>query len=180
MTKKPQRDKILLELLKKGDEKAFKKIFETYYNIILVFIHKLTENRMQAEDIVQETFIKLWAYKENIDINRPIKSFLFKTSYNFYIDLYRKSLRTKEILKAWYFQKIVNLTEEDDEIKEKKIARIQKEIKRLPPKCKDIFMMSKFEGLTYNEISTELNISVKTVENQISIALSKLRKCLKN
>ena len=180
MIKNLKHDKVLLDLLKKGDEKAFKKIFKIYYNIILAFIHKLTENRMQAEDIVQETFIKLWAYKENIDINRPIKSFLFKTSYNLYIDLYRKSLRTKEMLKAWYFQKIVSLTEEDDLIKEKKIKLIQKEINRLPSKCRDIFLMSKFEGLTYNEISIELNISVKTVENQIGIAPSKLRKCLKN
>lgn len=179
MTQIPQNERTLVSLLKKGDQNAFRKIFQIYYNIVLVFINRLTENRMQAEDIVQETFAKLWTFKGSIDINRPVKSFLFKTSYNLYIDMYRKSLRTKEILKELYYQKIVSLTEEDDAIKEKKIALVQHAINNLPPKCKDIFMMSKFEGLTYNEISEELNISVKTVENQIGIALTKIRTALK-
>ncbi|MBJ6367456.1 RNA polymerase sigma factor [Snuella sedimenti] len=179
MTRNPQNERILLELIKKGDQNAFGKIFNIYYNVILVFIYKLTKNRMQAEDIVQETFAKLWAFKERIDINRPIKSYLYKTSYNLYIDIYRKSLRAKEMLKELYYQKIISLTEEDDAIKEKKMALIEYTINELPPKCKAIFMMSKFDGLTYNEISSELNISVKTVENQIGIALTKLRTALK-
>ena len=75
----------------------------------------------------------------------------------------------------WYFKKIVTITEESVFIKDRKIERLRKEIDLLPPKCKEIFVLSKFEGMKYKEISEQLKISIKTVENQMSIALSKLR-----
>ncbi len=87
MSKNIQLNKFLLKLLKNGNEKAFKEIFKYYYDIILAFVYKLTKNSSEAEDIVQETFIKLWSYKESINVDNPIKSFLYKISYNISINL---------------------------------------------------------------------------------------------
>ena len=76
----------------------------------------------------------------------------------------------------WYFQKVVELSEESTFIKNRKLEKLKEEIDLLPPKCREIFVLSKFKGLKYKEISTKLNISIKTVENQIGIAFTKLRK----
>lgn len=174
-----QKDQDILQLLKKGDQKAFKKVFEVHYNIIYEFVQNLTKDRFQCEDITQETFIKFWNNREKIDIQTPIKGYLYKTAYNNFIDHYRKSQRNQMLKQEWYFQKIIEITEENVFIKERKIARLKKEIDLLPPKCKQIFVLSKLKNLKYQEIATKLNISIKTVENQMGIALSRLRKELR-
>ena len=166
----------ILLLIKKGDKKAFKLVFETYYKPIFVFVQNLTKDRFQSEDIVQDSFIKFWNNRDKINVNTSIKNYLYKTAYNHFIDQYRKNLRNQMLQQEWYFQKVVELSEESTFIKNRKLEKLKEEIDLLPPKCREIFVLSKFKGLKYKEISTKLNISIKTVENQIGIAFTKLRK----
>lgn len=180
MTNNDQTGIYSLELLKKGDQKSFKIIFNTYYKVLFEFVQNLTKDSFKTEDIVQETFIRLWKNKEKIDNRASVKNYLYKTAYNNFIDKYRKDQRTKVLKQEWYFNKVVELSEESIEIQEKKKEKLRTVIDTLPPKCKQVFVLSKFEGLKYKEISEQLNISIKTVENQMSIALSKLRTELKN
>ena len=180
MRKQNQEDKILLQLIKEGDKKSFKKVFDGCFLLLFDFAQNLTNDRFQSDDIVQDTFIKLWNNRKNIDVNTSITNYLFKISYNCFVDQYRKNQRNQMLRQEWYFQKIVTITEENRFIKERKIEKLRKEIDQLPPKCKEIFVLSKFEGLKYREIGSKLNISIKTVENQMSIALFKLRKELRS
>jgi RNA polymerase sigma-70 factor (ECF subfamily) len=77
-----------------------------------------------------------------------------------------------------YFESINPLYEEEDEELHRLMLHVQHEIEQLPPKCKETFLLSKKEGLTYVEIATHLNVSIKTVENQMNIAFSTIRKKL--
>lgn len=169
-------DQNKLLLIKKGNKKAFKFVFEAYYEPIFIFVQNLTKDRFQSEDIVQDSFIKLWNNRSKIDDNTSIKNYLYKIAYNRFIDKYRKNQRKQMLQQEWYFQKIVEISEESNSIKTRKLEKLKREVDLLPPKCREIFVLSKFDGLKYKEISTKLNISIKTVENQIGIAFTKLRK----
>ncbi|MCF8275012.1 MAG: RNA polymerase sigma-70 factor [Flavobacteriaceae bacterium] len=165
-----------LSALKKGDKQAFKTIYDNNIVGLIAFINGYTKSKPQAEDIVQETFIKLWKVRETLDLNISIKGFLYKTAYNSFIDNHRKKKRELKMLDNWMHTRLMELTMEDEDIKGKKIKLMIKAIEELPPKCKEIFVLSKFEHLKYSEIAKKLNISIKTVEAQMGRAFSLIRK----
>lgn len=165
-----------ISALKKGDKLAFKTIYDSNIIGLIAFINGYTKNKTQAEDIVQETFIKLWKVRETLDLNISLKSFLYKTAYNSFIDNYRKKQRELTMLDNWMYNRLMELTIEDEDIKGKKIIHMLKAIEALPPKCKEVFVLSKYEHLKYSQIAKKLNISIKTVEAQMGRAFSLIRK----
>lgn len=165
----------LNKALRNGDEKAFQIVFDNYYEKLFAFINSYTNNNAQTKDILQETFIKFWNKRESIKDNLSVLAFLHKISYNTFIDGYRKNKREKELLDSFTYQKLTNLLEEDEEFTNYRIERVKKIIQELPPRCKEIFEMSKFKGLKYSEIAEELSISVKTVEAQMGKAYAVIR-----
>lgn len=165
-----------ISALKKGDKQAFKTIYDSNIIGLIAFINGYTKNKTQAEDIVQETFIKLWKVRETLDLNISLKSFLYKTAYNSFIDNYRKKQRELTMLDNWMYNRLMELTIEDEDIKGKKIIHMLKAIEALPPKCKEVFVLSKYEHLKYSQIAKKLNISIKTVEAQMGRAFSLIRK----
>ncbi|MFC5048215.1 RNA polymerase sigma factor [Aquimarina hainanensis] len=171
----------LLTALKKGCQKAFKFIYSTFYEILCVYILNFTSNREEAEDIVQDTLLKLWQKRESIVINTSLKSYLFQAVYNRFVDNYRREKKRYEILDTIRLSALNSLyTEEEQQHESQKIKILQQIIEQLPPKCKEIFLLSKMRGLKYQQIADELGISIKTVENQIGIAYQKIRVALKN
>lgn len=165
-----------ISALKKGDKQAFKTIYDSNIIGLIAFINGYTKNKTQTEDIVQETFIKLWKVRETLDLNISLKSFLYKTAYNSFIDNYRKKQRELTMLDNWMYNRSTELTIEDEDIKGKKIIHMLKAIEALPPKCKEVFVLSKYEHLKYSQIAKKLNISIKTVEAQMGRAFSLIRK----
>lgn len=133
---------------------------------------------MQAEDIVQNVFIKLWEKRQELNPDHPLKGFLYKSVYNEFIDQYRKSKSVSRIEKEYveYLNTIV--LKEESENTQRLINLVKKLIEDLPPKCKQVFMLSKKEGLTNIEISEHLNISIKAVEAQITKGFRVIRKKL--
>src|SRR5690606_30209392 len=127
----------------------------------------------------QEAFISLWTRRENIEDGRSIVGLLYKTAHNRYVDQYRKDQRQQILKQEFYIEKMSELVEEDEWKKAKKIKLLRKEMALLPSKCREIFELAKLDGLKYKEIATRLKVSVKTVENQMGIALTKLREALK-
>ena len=149
--------------LKKGNEDAFS-----------FLVRSLLNNESLAEDIVQNVYIKTWEKRKLLSENFSIKSFLYKSVYNEYIDQYRKN-RSVTLLEKKYIEALDTIVEEDYSVLEKLYILVQKEIQNLPPKCKNIFLLSKQEGLSNAEISEYLNVSTKTVEAHITKAFCLIR-----
>lgn len=164
--------------LKNGEEDAFKLLVNTFSKKLLAYAISLTGNHSLAKDIVQEVFISTYEYRKKIDPNYPIQSFLFKTAYNKFINKYYEK-KAEDKLKEKYLltlRSIVDDIKDDDFVQT--IKRIENSIENLPQKCRQIFILSKKEGLTNVEIAEYLKISPKTVEAQMTIAFSKIKKNL--
>ncbi len=165
------------------NELTFKKLFNLHYRELCFHAVRFVRHEAFAEEIVQEVFIRLWEKREEIHISQSIKAYLYKAVRNRCIN---------ELKKA--FQKIHSLDDSgtgpefisDHEgpheiMTTAELERVLNDsLKLLPERCYAVFALSRFSGMTNREIAEELNISVKTVENQITIALRKIRAHLEN
>ncbi|HHC81059.1 MAG TPA: RNA polymerase sigma-70 factor [Flavobacteriia bacterium] len=162
--------------VQKNDTQAFKKIFGLYYTSLCTYILQFTNDRTNAEDIVQDTFIKLWDKRNTIQINTSLKSYLFRSAHNAYVDTFRKRKQHESLLEKLKYDALISQLDENNFIHHQKIEKIKVVIETLPKRCKEILLLSKQKGLKNKEIATILGISIKTVEAQLSIAFQKIRK----
>jgi RNA polymerase sigma-70 factor (ECF subfamily) len=155
-------------------EKTYKKLFETYYNPLCNFAYKLLGDKAKAEDVVQDVFVQMWEKRNRLNINKSIQAYLFQATKNKVIEWVRKE---KLFLEYEQSERLKSNTEDLDQEAEKymRLEKLYTYVRQLPPKCQEVFIMSKMNGLTYREIAEDLNISIKTVENQIGRALHLLR-----
>lgn len=168
-------DKIIFRQIKKGNKNAFDALFKNHYKSLCMFSMKFVRSKDQAEDIVQEVFINLWNKAENIEIEGTISSYLFTSVRNRALNLI-KSEKTRKDYESESIRDVKETNSSSDESSNESVSKIiDSKVEELPEKCKNVFIMSKKEGLTYDEIADYLGISVKTVENQMGIALRKLR-----
>lgn len=168
----------LIENLQVGNEKAYMFLLDTYHKRLYGYALSLVHDSAMAEDIVQNVFLKTWKSRKKLNKQFPIKSFLYKAVYNEFLNSYQKK-KAMMLLQQKYIESLGEVIEEaDDSLIEKMITIVNEEIKKLPPKCQKVFILSKKEGLTNVEISDHLNVSIKTVEAQITKAFSILRKSL--
>jgi RNA polymerase sigma-70 factor (family 1) len=173
-------DKEFISSLKRGDSKGYHFLVTSYHQKLCVYANSLTNNPHLAEDIVQNVFMSIWKNRNKLKEEFVIKSYLYKSVYNEFIDQYRKNKKVL-VLDKKYIDALTYIVEEEDEKSlEKLIYIVKKEIDKLPPKCKQTFLLSKEEGLTNLEISEYLNISIKSVEAHITKAFSVLRKSIGN
>ncbi len=169
-----QRDVNFSKALKNGDIRAYNELFELYYPILCNYVLKLSNNRSLAEDSTQEAFIKLWEKRKQIDSKLSVKNYLFKICHNQFLQNIRKQKKERAFLdeiRAGVFYEMGF----GEESKSSRIDQIRKLIGELPPKCKEVFILSKYDRLKYHEIADRMGISKKTVEGHISKALHFLR-----
>lgn len=165
----------LIQGLKKGEEGAYAYLVEQYHHQLCVYANGLIHDAMAAEDIVQNVILTLWKKRKILKDNFSIKNYLYKSVHNEFIDQYRKN-KSVMILEKKYIEAMESSIEENvDSNFEKMMGFLEKAIDDLPPKCKQVFILSKKEGLTNIEISEYLNISKKTIEGQITKAYVVLR-----
>ena len=167
----------LFDKIKQRDKAAFDVLFRTYYVKLCRFSFAFCCSQEDAEESVQEMFIYLWEKAPDIRIEFSVKAYLFTSTRNYTLNIMKKNQTELNYRNAYAEQ-----TDNDDD--EKAISDTQiseligQGVKTLPEKCREIFILCKMEGLTYEEISEYLKISEKTVENQMGIALRKLREYL--
>ncbi len=160
----------------KGNVKAFDLLYEQYSGRLYRFAFMLLKNREDALDIIQDTFLRIWKNREDLSEEKSFKSYLFTVSYNITIDLLRKRLNEKKycetLEKNFGFgqQSIENSA--DFMILDHQIKEI---IEALPPRRREIFRLSREKGRSNKEIAADLEISVKTVETQLNLALKFLK-----
>jgi len=170
---KPIADKLILEHLKNSNQGVFEMVFKYYYSGLVVYADQIIKNTPVSEDIVQSVFMKLWETRQSLEI-RSFRSYFIQCVKNSSID----HLRNQEV-KNRYSQQGIDYTQvemqEDLWTKTELDELIQKAIDKLPPRCREIFLLSRIENLKIAEIAEKLNLSGRTVETQISKALKILR-----
>jgi RNA polymerase sigma-70 factor (ECF subfamily) len=169
-------ENILIEAIKKGEESAFVYALKTYNKPLYAYALTLAKDEALAKDILQNVFLKTWEGRTKLHINKSLQNYLFKSVYNEFINQYKKNKSLLLLEQKYYdaLDKVVN--EDENSFTEKTIKFITSEIQNLPPKCKEVFLLSREEGLTNIEIASYLNISVKSVEAHIHKGFSLLRK----
>jgi len=144
-------------------------------------VYRITDDIDQAEDIVQDIFVKVWNDPDLLDGNKNINSYLYSMVRNRALEVIRRENISQKInQQLLYIQNNATDTnvEEDEIEKFLLLEQIYVSIRQLPPKCSEVFTLSKVNGLTYIQIAEKMNISVKTVENHMGKALRLMREFL--
>jgi RNA polymerase sigma-70 factor, ECF subfamily len=169
-------DSQLFQCVKNNDKTAFDCLFRKYYSMLCHYAFKFIDSADVAEDLVQEVFVSIWTHRNTININKSIAHYLF-TSVKYRAFAYIRSQGTRKEYEQEYSEKESFANEEEEfPLTGYEIAcMVSDAVKQLPVKCRKAFLLSREEGLTYREIAEHMNISLKTVENQMSIAFKKIR-----
>ena len=152
-------------------KEAFESSYRKYYIPLCHFANRYLASENESVDLVQDLFVDIWTNREKININQSVKSYLYAAVRN----------RSLNKLKSRLGVELTPINSDDFtappvnyDFPELEMA-IQKAISSLPKKCREIFELSREQNLKYSQIAIQLNISEKTVENQIHIALTRLR-----
>jgi RNA polymerase sigma-70 factor, ECF subfamily len=171
----------LLTTLQAGDITAFEMIFKTYYQTLCNYAYSFVQDRDEAEEIVQSTFLSVWEKKENLAIHTGVKPYLYAMVRNASLNVLKH-----EKIKQQHVATQLSVAERSTESVTRTVMaseleeRIYKAMNKLPEQCRMVFKLSRFEELKYAEIADQLNISIKTVENQMGKALKIMREQLKD
>lgn len=169
---------ILLERLKANDQKALKTIFDEHYPTVYKAVYRLITDQGISQELTQNVFIQFWEKRHKIEITGVLAAYLRRMGINQALEyLRRKKYEIQEISEA---DSGLTTSAEDIYMDGELQTQINKAVDTLPDRCKTVFVLSRFEQLSHKEIGQKLDISPKTVENQISLALKSLRKLLKN
>ncbi len=172
-------NKTTIRKLSSGDEKAFRQVYDAYKGKLYFYALKFTKNKPDAEEIVQQAFIKLWDVKHDINLNFSFDAYLFKITKNLSLNYLKKraseTLRNQDIA--------LNVTHEDhlteDTVTYREFEEVALQaIEALPEKRQIIFKMRNEEGRSAEEIAEMLGISVNTVKSQLVKASKTIKECL--
>lgn len=181
MTKEITNEELfIVKKMIEGDIDSFKYFFDKYYDDLCNFVHVYLHDPVLAEEIVQDIFVYFWENRQKLQISTSVKAFLFSASKFKSLNLLRDTQNQKKIVERIGKTESSQMHEQPglyiDTEEFKKI--LDSAIEHLSPKCREIFLLSKSEELSNREIAERLDISVKTVENQMTIAIKKLREYL--
>ena len=171
-------DKGLVSKLSKGKVRAFDKLFQKYSGKLYSFVLSYTGSHQEAEDITQEVFFKVWQNRHNLNPDLSFNAYIIVIARNLILNLFkRRAQNNKYVWHAKYTTSLKNQTE-DYVIFSDLRYHSDISVEKLPSRCKQIFMLSRQNGLSIKEIVERLHISPSTVENQINKALKLIRRDL--
>jgi len=166
----------LARRIRDGDERAFKAFFEQHHRALYLMLVRRGVEPQVAEDIIQNAFLLIWERREKIDPEKSLRAYLFQIGYSRALNHFRDTKKFN------YSDETPERTEKDDPGKINEQNQIREEIdlavSRLPEKRRQVFELCFMSGLTYRETAEMLNISIKTVENHMTLALKGLRESL--
>jgi len=167
--------------LKIIDKAHFEELFNLHYSNLCAYANNFLKEVEASEEVVQEVLFKLWVNRDKLEITSSINSYLFRAVRNSCLNII-KHVSIREEYKS-HNERVIEMEErsqEDGLIVSELEEKIRKSIDHLPLERRKVFIMSRYDGLKYKEIAEKLNISVKTVENQMGSALKFLRNELKD
>jgi RNA polymerase sigma-70 factor, ECF subfamily len=170
-----------LEILRAGDEAAFEVVFKKYYSRLCNYSYTYLRNSSDAEEVVQSAFLACWEKRLTLDVHTSVKAYLYTMVRNASLNM----LKHRKV-ESGYAQEVIMTAQRSIEPLSQSIhsneleRKISEAVEKLPEQCRMVFKLSRFEELKYAEIAAHLNISVKTVENQIGKALKIMREQLRD
>ena len=176
----PHEDKLILDQLKNGEEKALKILFDCFYPSLCNYALQFLNDPDQAEEVVQDLFVRIWIKRNLLNIETSLKYYLFRSVRNQCINLIRhekvKQLHARNIKEALFAEEAADSYHIDPGLS----YQIESAIDAMPEKRREIFRLSREKGMKYHEIAEQLKVSIKTVETNMGLALKTLRDKLSN
>jgi RNA polymerase sigma-70 factor (ECF subfamily) len=169
-----QNESELLLDVSKGDIKAFRRLYEHWEPNLSSFIYQITKSKELTLEIVQDVFLKIWMTREQLQEVKNFKAYLYAVSKNQAINALKKSIAELEKLKL-YAQNPPLYSEETDDFKEYRFSLIDEAIDRLPNRQKEVFLLHRYEKLTYREIANRLGIGKESVKSHLSLSIKAIR-----
>lgn len=168
----------LLDRLRRGDESAYEAIFRQWYGPMVGVTTAILRDQGPAEEVVQDVMLELWRRRESIVLTQTLRAYLFQASRNRALNYLRRQ-RVETRGESTIAAGMPTPDHADAEAREAELAvAISEAIESLPGRCREVFELSRVQGLRYAEIATALGISVKTVEAQMGKALRVMRERL--
>ena len=172
-----QTEQEMIASLRKGSLTAFESLFESYSQKLYRFSYSYLKSETEAEDVVQEVFLKLWENRSGLKTGTSFQSYLFTIAYN----SIRKSFNKKALKEKFTSEIFTSLSLENPSLEtnpdfETLLLKLDRLIDQMPIRRKEIFLKRKKEGKAVKDIAKEMDISPKTVENQITEAMNYLKK----
>ena len=172
-------EQILLEKLAEGDQSAFCTVFKAYYKDLVMFAFTFIKDKDEAEDAVQEVFVRLWEKRHELKLHGSLKSYLLKSVQNYCLDEIRRRKVREQYAGELEIQSLYVNDTEDYILYTDLLNQIDRIMAQMPDEVAQTFRMNRFDGLKYQEIAHQLNVSLRTVESRISKALQILHQALK-
>lgn len=161
-----------MSLINQGDD-AFLEVYKRYWQKLFVYAYNLLDDRQACEDVIQDVFTTFWTKKDKVSISN-LSHYLYQAVKFQIFNLFRNGKIAKKHVDRMKVIEFVNSTEDSLNLKELEDS-LEKLLSELPDRCREIFYASRFENLSYAEISKKFNISNQTVKNQVSKALKHLK-----
>ena len=176
-------EKALIDSIKKGNHKSFELVFKTYYGKLCVYAFDYTKQMETAEDLVKDFFVDFWSNRERISVNSSLSGYLFRSVHNACINYLQRAKKKNKTLLVDDFTaieiKLKNPYSEEYPLGNIFAKELEEQlngvVEKLPAQCKEIFVLSRVEGLPHKKIAEKLSISENTVKVQIFRALCKLK-----
>jgi RNA polymerase sigma-70 factor, ECF subfamily len=173
-------DSDLVRRIREGDERALEIVFRAHFAGMATFVERFVRSPDVAEELVQDIFLKIWTKRKQLTEIESLKTYLYRAARNQALNF----LRRAKLERRWQEERGVagepatTFAADDDASGQELSAAVQAAVDQLPPRCKEVFLLSRVGGLTYADIARTLGISIKTVETQMGRALKALRGAL--
>jgi RNA polymerase sigma-70 factor (family 1) len=166
-----EKDNILLNQIAGGDESAFRKLLQQWYPLLTNYIFRITRSRNVAEEIAQDIFLKIWETRRSLGQVKYFKLYLWKISRNHAINQLRKTMREIRHQRSWARDQDAGSIHAIADGEGSYLALLDRAIDSLPPRRKQVYLLHRYQGLTYQEIALRLGISKETVKTHIKLAV---------
>ena len=170
----------LIKAFKEGNINAFEKLFHIHHQKLYSYVFSLLKSKEDTEEIVQDAFIKIWENRSSFKEEYTFSAFLFKIAKNAFLNHNRKSINKRMFEKYYHLINEIDDNQTEEYTLFRETQNLLKElVNELPPKRREIFILSKYEMLSRKEIAEKLNISIITVDSQLLKATKKIKEELK-
>ncbi|MBS1563254.1 MAG: RNA polymerase sigma-70 factor [Bacteroidetes bacterium] len=174
-------EKALLLQMARGDAAAFSEIYELYRDRVFAFVFALTKSRELSADAVQEVFVRLWEKREQLDIGKTFGAYVKTITYHFVIDFFRKARRDRALQQKLLLNMEALRVSGEDEVLGRELHTLYRTaIGQLPEQRRKLYLLSRDQQLSYEEIAAQTGLSKNTVRNQIAAAIRFIRQYVAN
>lgn len=170
-------DQQILKEISLGNQKVFDELYRKLYKNLFMLSFKYTRDQEVAEEVVHDVFIKIWNQASSIIITQSLAGYLARAVVNTSINALKRNRFMNDHQEKYDLELTLDFEEKQEEAMalEQKLIQLELAIEQLPPQCKKVLLMSKFQKLKQQEIANELDISIKTVKNHLTYAYKKLK-----